>query len=96
MGGGEEFLILLQNTEISEAYPIVENLRRSFEQDLTFCYKKKNLKISLTYGLTEYNNSKKNVLDCINNADKALMKGKKQGKNCVVVCTTTKEGNPVR
>ncbi len=84
--GGEEFLILLQNTDITEAYDIVEKLRRNFEEDITFLYQEEELKISLTYGLAEYNDTNVSVLDCINAADKALIKGKNQGKNRVEVC----------
>lgn len=83
--GGEEFLILLQETDRKEAYLIVEELRERFEQRISFCYQGNNIKISLTYGLTEYNDATLDIFECINNADKALMTGKNQGKNCVVV-----------
>ncbi len=83
--GGEEFLFLLRKTEKEEAYHVVEELRRSFEEDIEFQHEDKTLKISLTFGLAEYNDAQQDVFERVNIADKALMQGKNQGKNCVVV-----------
>ncbi|ADU29347.1 GGDEF domain-containing protein [Evansella cellulosilytica] len=86
--GGEEFLILLQDTQIAEAHHVLEKLRQRFEEDITFSYHDKPFKISMTYGLTEYDEAKVDVLDCIKDADKALIEGKNQGKNCIVLSRT--------
>ena len=51
-------------------------------QNITFTYKKSELKITITSGITEYS-KKKDLLTIINEADKALYQGKQDGKNCV-------------
>ena len=79
--GGEEFLILLPQTNINEAKIVAEKLRIIISK--TFV-KFENLKLSITItlGVSEFN--KLMDIDCvIKKADEGLYRGKKGGRNCV-------------
>ena len=74
--GGEEFLILLPETDVTKAKKVAERLRKSLPNNLFL--KKYNVQISL--GVTEYKklDTQKRM---IARADKALYVSKKQGRN---------------
>ncbi|MPM90715.1 Diguanylate cyclase DgcM [bioreactor metagenome] len=80
--GGEEFLMLLPNTKGDEATSLCEGIRKKIE-GTNFVYRKKKIKLTVTFGVEEYNESL-GVDSTINNADKNLYKGKNQGRNRVV------------
>lgn len=81
--GGEEFLIMLFNTDVESGQVIAEEIRQSIEIS-PFCYQNTLLSLTVTLGLTALNNEIS--LDaCIRKADEALYQGKKGSKNCVVV-----------
>lgn len=73
--GGEEFIIIFNNTKLSEAIRISERIRRSIE-GLEFF---RSLKITISGGVKEYSNeSCKEIIDA---ADNFLYKAKGLGKN---------------
>ncbi|WP_070120905.1 GGDEF domain-containing protein [Bacillus marinisedimentorum] len=82
--GGEEFLIVLHETDQNEAYRMIERIRANLDKE-TFHYQGIDLSISLTFGMTEYNDPALDASEYIKKADKALIIGKNQGKDCVVV-----------
>jgi len=82
--GGEEFLIILTNTNINQAQIIAEKLRKnvnetkieySISQDLTF---------TISLGLSTVKKEDDNINIAIENADKALYIAKRSGKNQTV------------
>jgi len=82
--GGEEFLLLLPQTELANAAKLAESLRRKIEG---LAVKKRNSdeylrKVTLSIGACELQNGKplNNGIEC---ADRALYKSKNQGRNCV-------------
>lgn len=81
--GGEEFLIVLFDTQLEEATEIAENVRlQTLEYD--FSYEDQPISCSITIGATQINpllDTEKNIAI----ADEALYEGKNRGKNCVVV-----------
>ncbi len=81
--GGEEFLLLLPETNLDGAAVIAEKLRKIIENHL-FRYNTIDLKITMTFGVSMLN-GKETVDQCIIKADKALYKGKQSTKNCVVI-----------
>lgn len=81
--GGEEFLIMLPETDAAGAEVLADRLRASIEEK-TFEYKKKRISITLTLGICEYGNGL-SVDDAIMKADNALYEGKNRGRNCVVI-----------
>lgn len=80
--GGEEFLILLPETNEEGAISLCERVRTVVEST-NFVYKKKKIKLTLTFGIAQYSDNL-SVDATINNADKALYCGKNKGRNCVV------------
>ncbi|NDI78473.1 diguanylate cyclase [Psychrilyobacter piezotolerans] len=80
--GGEEFLILLPETDRDGGLHLAEKLRQKISDQL-FIYQNINLSISLTLGVTTYD-TLEDIEECIKLADKGLYEGKNKGKNCVV------------
>lgn len=76
--GGEEFLVILPNTNREEARNIAERVRQSIEN---FSWPKENLKITVSIGLYENNIYTKE--ECVEQVDKLLYMAKKMGRNRV-------------
>ncbi|KQC08805.1 MAG: hypothetical protein APR62_03975 [Smithella sp. SDB] len=81
--GGEEFLIMLVETDLNDGKNVAERIRKKIE-DTEFKYKNVNIPITMTFGLSVYKEASDNIEACIKRADQALYKGKYQGKNRVV------------
>ncbi|WP_027671166.1 tetratricopeptide repeat-containing diguanylate cyclase [Rheinheimera baltica] len=80
--GGEEFLIILPNTDINQAQPIAERVRRSVAA-INLSLIQLNLQVSCSIGLTQA--KPKELLNAsISRADKALYQAKANGRNQVV------------
>lgn len=81
--GGEEFLILLPQTNYEEAAIVANKLKRALKKSDYNCLEDGE-SLTMTFGISEFKNS----LDkCISEADKALYRGKSDGKDCVVIYT---------
>jgi diguanylate cyclase (GGDEF)-like protein len=81
--GGEEFLILLPNTELKDAVEIVERIRKDLEEN-SLHYDGKEIKITASFGLAEVD-KEKYINEIIKKADEKLYKAKESGRNKVVV-----------
>ncbi len=81
--GGEEFLVLLPETSGEEAQEVADRMRSSISQTPLFL-DDKQIHISMTFGVAECT-SETGINECINLADKALYKGKTNGRNQVVL-----------
>ena len=82
--GGEEFLIFLQIPEddINIAKKVAERLRKAIEKH-SFKAKNKEIKFTVSMGLTKINTSL-SFEDIFKQADEALYKAKKAGRNRVI------------
>lgn len=76
--GGEEFLIILFDTTLEDAYHVAEKLRKKVEESLM----PKKIKITISLGVSEHSFNE-NIKDTIKRADEALYEAKHAGKNCV-------------
>ena len=85
--GGEEFLILLPETNYEGAKVIAEKIQTTIS-DTNIAYKGNTLSITITQGICEYNGLG-SIEDSINCADKSLYIGKNSGKNCVILYKDT-------
>ena len=82
--GGEEFLIVLNNTDIDSAYNITEKIRRLLENK-TFQYGDLKVKITSSFGVYGITTNKVNMEELIRSADKNLYEAKINGRNKTVV-----------
>lgn len=80
--GGEEFLILLPETNILPAKTLAENIRQSIQNEIII-YDDSPVSVTLTLGVT-VNKDFETIDDTIRNSDNALYSGKNNGRNCVV------------
>lgn len=80
--GGEEFLIIFPNVNGDDAFTILEKLRHKIKKD-EIRVKDDIIKITMTFGLTEYG-FKSDIETAIKEADNKLYYGKENGRNQVV------------
>ncbi len=80
--GGEEFLILLPDTNIKGAYTLGEKIRRAIE-NLTVEYSQKQVKFTMSFGVAEMAHDRP-YEEGITMADRQLFKAKRQGRNKVL------------
>jgi diguanylate cyclase (GGDEF)-like protein len=80
--GGEEFLVLLLNTDIENAVRIAEQIRAKVETT-NFTLKEKSFVITVTIGVAQYMEGE-SVESLLERADKNLYNGKRFGKNRVI------------
>ncbi len=81
--GGEEFLLLLADTDEGGAERLTERIRETVA-GATYTYHEHSLAISMTFGVSMYQ-ADAGMHACLIHADQALYQGKEQGKNRVVV-----------
>jgi len=81
--GGEEFIILLPETDLEQAVVVVDRLRQCLEESPLLAGGL-IVKITATFGLTEVGEGDELIEDVIRRADKALYDGKLAGRNRVV------------
>jgi|SRR6056297_21998 len=77
--GGEEFLILLPNTNLDDAWQVAEKIRKAVE---SISWDAGDLTVTLSGGVSEYEGKHSNRM--IGDADKKLYKAKSMGKNRMV------------
>jgi len=83
--GGEEFIILLPETEKEEATLVAEKLRGLVEKGLILECEGRNIeKITITAGVASYPGDGKTIDEVIGAADRFLYRGKECGRNRVV------------
>lgn len=90
--GGEEFAVIMPQTEKEEAFLVAERMRESIKEQLLHTWKlfpKEN--ITITIGVAAFPSDGRDRSELIRNADRALYKGKMEGKDKTVVW-----GSPVR
>ncbi len=79
--GGEEFLLMLPQTDIEGGLVLAEKIRKKV-RSTEFNFNGMKIHISLTMGLSIYKEST-TIDETISQADRALYMGKKLGKDCV-------------
>jgi diguanylate cyclase (GGDEF)-like protein len=82
--GGEEFVILLTQTDIEGAQLSAERLRLRVETQRFAESEVRNLRVTISMGISYYKKdiSQKEIFE---NADKAVYEAKKKGKNCYCI-----------
>lgn len=80
--GGEEFVVLLPETQIVEASQLAERLRDKIAS-ITLAHGDTPLTISASFGVAEQKAGDQAIEDVFARADQALYQSKLAGKNCV-------------
>ncbi|WP_144513168.1 sensor domain-containing diguanylate cyclase [Bacillus sp. FJAT-22090] len=79
--GGEEFIIILPNYPLQDAYLLAEKLRNEVEKNIP----PTNRKITISTGVGEYKTGKESISDFMHRVDKALYKAKAEGRNKTLI-----------
>lgn len=80
--GGEEFAIVLPNTDAAEGLIIAERIREAIEKS-EFIYKNKRIHFTISIGVSFYNGE--TVEEFIEKSDNALYKAKENGRNQIAI-----------
>ncbi|OIQ90440.1 diguanylate cyclase YdeH [mine drainage metagenome] len=86
--GGEEFLLLLQHTELTLGFNMVERLREEFASMPISVKGKEPIHITASFGITLLDPATP-VETSIDRVDKAMYAAKAAGRNCVRIWDTT-------
>ncbi|MGI5307932.1 diguanylate cyclase [Rheinheimera sp. WS51] len=81
--GGDEFVIVLPNTDLQDTVYFANRLRQSFNQALSPFFLE-DAAVSVSIGAASMVASDRSYEDTLRRADNALYAAKRQGKNCVV------------
>lgn len=78
--GGEEFVVLLSETDIDGAYQFAERLREKLEK-LTIVYDGLEIKFTVSLGICQLTTDIASAKGWLENSDKALYRSKENGRN---------------
>ncbi len=87
--GGEEFIVVLPNTDIEFAVPIAEKLRRAVEECSVSNDNGIAEGVTISLGVSCYPSFAQSLKDLINSADSALYQSKAKGRNMVTRAETS-------
>lgn len=80
--GGEEFILLLEDCDITKSRPMVEKIREKVSE-ADFTYKEKRLHVTMTFGIST-SMERRDLTGLIELADDRMYVGKQNGKNQVI------------
>ena len=81
--GGEEFAVLLPETDINEAFTVAERLRKAIEDRPVSLSDAQRISFTVSIGVSQLNQSDEDVEALLKRADDALYKAKAAGRNRV-------------
>jgi diguanylate cyclase (GGDEF)-like protein len=81
--GGEEFIILVENSKIDVAVNVAEQLRKGVE---TFMFNKGKLRVTSSFGVAEFREPEE-IGALVERADSALYEAKEGGRNRVAAAS---------
>lgn len=82
--GGEEFAMILPETEIASALTLAERMRECVEKLSLPLVSGQQVTFTVSIGLTEYREDDDGIFALLSRADRKLYQAKHKGKNCVV------------
>ncbi len=81
--GGEEFGICFPETELQNAYQVLDRLREHIASNSVY-HEGKNIQFTVSIGLAQYSNADSSFASFLDRADKALYEAKETGRNKVI------------
>lgn len=85
--GGDEFTVMLVETGERGAATVAERIRRSIEDHCFLATEGLDIRLTASLGYACYPADTQSKLELLELADKAMYKGKEEGKNCVFRAT---------
>jgi diguanylate cyclase (GGDEF)-like protein len=82
--GGEEFCVMLPESDPKGAWQAAERLRAAVEESVCR-YRDLDLSVTISIGLANLTDLNQNLDDLIENADRALLSAKAKGRNRIIV-----------
>lgn len=82
--GGEEFIILLPDTDIAEAAKVIERLRKALETN-PVPLEGQQWDLTVTFAVSAVLDDEKDIVETLRRVDAGLYQGKRGGRNQVVV-----------
>ncbi|RKG30713.1 GGDEF domain-containing protein [Acinetobacter tianfuensis] len=82
--GGEEFIVLIPETQIEDSLMIAERIRQSIAQEQLYLKPDMKLKFTVSIGVAQLNSPQQDLDELIKQADIALYQAKERGRNRVV------------
>lgn len=79
--GGEEFIILMPQIDAKTAFIVAERIRKKLAKTSVQLNQEQFVNFTVSIGVSEIKAEETCLDDCISRADKALYKGKKNGRN---------------
>ena len=90
--GGDEFYLLVPNAKDAPALEaLCQKLLKAFEKEKFVS--QESIKLGLSIGVAMFPHDGETLSDLMLNADEAMYKSKRSGKNAYTLFTTTKERN---
>ncbi|MGP0630072.1 diguanylate cyclase [Nitrospina sp. 32_T5] len=80
--GGEEFLVLLPETDLEGATHVADRMRSKIEAE-TICMEDREIKLTMSFGVVQFD-GKETMEQFLHRADQNLYEAKKNGRNTVV------------
>ena len=80
--GGEEFLVVLPNTSVKQAFDVAERIRKAIV-DKDIILDGKVVHISASFGISQLAQNQPNFNQIFHEADIALYQAKNSGRNCI-------------
>lgn len=81
--GGEEIAIILPNTDLKGAIQAAERVRKKVESYRIIIQEGSKIEVTISLGVSEYNDHMEDVAHLISRADKSLYQAKQTGRNKV-------------
>lgn len=82
--GGEEFAMILPETDLASALVLAERMRECVEKLTLPLVSGDKVSFTVSIGLTEYSEQDDGIFALLSRADRKLYEAKHKGKNCVV------------
>ncbi len=82
--GGEEFVLILQNSDAENSFHVAERIRKQFSQK-KFKVNDKYISTTVSGGISTYREEIEDIDQMIKEADIALYEAKKTGKNKIII-----------
>ena len=83
--GGEEFIVMLSNCNVEQAYVVAQKMARKIKEIEIKISKTEVVKVEVSMGISENRETDSSIEDMVKRADKSLYRAKEKGRNRIEV-----------